>query len=1037
MGVRMKFSEKIQKFRNEAQETQAANKIIDMLTKLKLSNDNTTAYRWVWELIQNAKDIVNSTGKVDILITMDEINKFVEFSHNGKLFTTENIVFLIEQVSTKDRVTSEMERKTTGKFGTGFLTTHLLSEKVEVSGLLQDTGEDACSFGVVLDRSGKDKTSIIEAIQSSCNQLDKNTSAVLTNVNESEFNTCFKYEINEQSLEIAKKGIKSLLLCVPYVFAFVPQLDSVTVRDGKCEKTITRGSYIPTEMVNAVVSSVNIKTKGKEEKEERYIFTLSKDNVSLAVEVEKNNEANYIKPYNLELPKLFCDFPLLGTDDFAFPVLINCHLFNPTEPRNGIHLTDKNHEHITENKQNITNASNLYIELIEYFSKKNYEGIYNIVIIKDPIEKTWLSSDWINENVTDYFKNKLKYIPVINTLNNKKVSLLDNLDDSLNVFVPNNETEEVRKKVWELSQNLCSDKLVQGNEVECWYHSLWNECHNHSFFDLVEIIEDVRNVDSLSSSIQGDIFEWINNVVELFYSPNYNFFMELGRHPKIIPNQNGQFCSLNEVKVDLDVDESYKEISLIIRIDLKKILIEKKINHSFLPDVPDYKNIDAIYEIQNNLGKWRNTPQIVELYKNILCLSIGGNDKMYNELNDFLSLTSQIDKFDFDKKHKVKQYSPSLMQEALKYWKEKIVKDISIYSKLNDFSDEYFSFKQEAAVIWLDKLINMLVKYEQSELLNRYSILPNQYGCFKKSDELSLDSGEIDDILKNASISAGYDIRNELLLAEIFYQLPENRTKYLDDVSDKITKYVKENKERIMQNDSDEKHVFQQTYLWLRKNKEEENVKKCFKELLLNLHWFYNDTDIAENIAKVEKYDDILSKYGVTDVQQLEKILSRVEVETKKEDNLIISQELLAQWGISSEDELRLALASNVLGAEFLHDSLQNVEMFNYASDILDRAKKNIFDHLETQEYYDVRESIEIHRTISIIKKHNQEIYLITRPSDYGKVILYYGSELDMLDYEKDCELWVEDGKGQPQKITFGKMLKLTGVNKIPLRSIR
>ncbi len=47
----MEFSQKIQALRNKAQETQAANKIMDMLTDLKLKNDASTSYRWIWELI--------------------------------------------------------------------------------------------------------------------------------------------------------------------------------------------------------------------------------------------------------------------------------------------------------------------------------------------------------------------------------------------------------------------------------------------------------------------------------------------------------------------------------------------------------------------------------------------------------------------------------------------------------------------------------------------------------------------------------------------------------------------------------------------------------------------------------------------------------------------------------------------------------------------------------------------------------------------------------------------------------------------------
>lgn len=69
-------------------------------------------------------------------------------------------------------------------------------------------------------------------------------------------------------------------------------------------------------------------------------------------------------------------------------------------------------------------------------------------------------------------------------------------------------------------------------------------------------------------------------------------------------------------------------------------------------------------------------------------------------------------------------------------------------------------------------------------------------------------------------------------------------------------------------------------------------------------------------------------------------------------------------------------------------------------------------------------------------KKDGREIYIIARPSDYNEVILYYDAEFETLDCDKDFELWVEDGKSDPEKLTFGKILRLTGVNRIPLRRI-
>ena len=49
---------------------------------------------------------------------------------------------------------------------------------------------------------------------------------------------------------------------------------------------------------------------------------------------------------------------------------------------------------------------------------------------------------------------------------------------------------------------------------------------------------------------------------------------------------------------------------------------------------------------------------------------------------------------------------------------------------------------------------------------------------------------------------------------------------------------------------------------------------------------------------------------------------------------------------------------------------------------------------------------------------------------------MYYDAEFETLDYTKDFELWVDNGRTNPEKLTFGRILKLTGVNRIPLRRI-
>ena len=114
------------KISHEAREKQIAIKLLDGIDKLYESPD-ISSRRWIFELLQNAKDIAEKEVKIEI-----EFDKnYLEFRHNGKPFLIENIVYLIEQISSKERA-KELNKnvKTTGKFGTGFITTHLLSKKV-------------------------------------------------------------------------------------------------------------------------------------------------------------------------------------------------------------------------------------------------------------------------------------------------------------------------------------------------------------------------------------------------------------------------------------------------------------------------------------------------------------------------------------------------------------------------------------------------------------------------------------------------------------------------------------------------------------------------------------------------------------------------------------------------------------------------------------------------------------------------------------------------------------------------------------------
>ena len=1037
----MTFREKIQQLRKGASEAQSATKIIDKLKALKDSNGLNTSYRWIWELIQNAKDVVNSSGLVDIEVIFSEANKTIEFSHNGRLFTTENIVFLIEQVSTKERsLTAENKKQSTGKFGTGFLTTHLLSEKVQVHGYLQDEGENPRSFQTLLDRTGQDKTAIMDAISNSCDMLDGGEEC---SVDECKMNTKFIYELDGLGIETAKSGLKNLLVSIPYVFAFVPELNSIAVCVDNYHRVIRRGRKADVELESANVTEVHMSTTrgGKTTEEIRYVFVLSNDQISVAAEIIRDANGKHLMRPNDDLPRIFCDFPLLGTNDFSFPVIINSPLLNPTEPRDGIPLiqSERSGGDSDENKKRIVEAINLFNIMLDYFTQKGYKGIYNIVKIPEQTEKYWLDVQWVKQMLIEPIKEHIKSAAFIQNMNGEFCPLYDCWGEPT-LFMMKDESPELRNSVWELSSKLIPSMMTARDEIENWFNSLWAECRNFSIVDLVKEVEKCGNLATLDNQLGFDSIEWLNKLINLLYCNSSKSITELGYNPSILPNQHGIFLPLDNVYAENSIGETYKDIALIADVHFRDRLLDNRIAKQYLNGLQELSLKNVFNELyQAHLDEETRT----ELYRSFINLRShsGNNDRQ----SSFAEIAVQIYPHDFSDTNKVSIINDRLLLDALKFWREKICSDISSCGSLQNIVKEYNFQNNRAAFEWISCLISYIRMFEDGSLFGKYSILPNQYGTFKLKDEIFLDDGSVDDILKDAAMYSGDNVRERMLLRGIPFDLPLNRIITLESIAPTITSYVRNNSKSISKQNSEGdnkvRETFRNTSIWIRANRKNSNVSKCFKELIENLHWFYDDEEIAESMTKSEQYDEVLKRYNIADINELANILaSHSTANTDESETISISKELLAQWGITSEEELNKALAKNVFGSAQVHHSTNSPELFSYVRDILNRAKIRIADYLDKHEDYEFdKNNIQfIANTIFRVRKFGQEIYIIARPSDFEQIILYYDTEIDLLDFDKDCELWVDDGVNPiPQKITLGRILKITGINKIPLRSIK
>ena len=89
--------------------------------------------------------------------------------------------------------------------------------------------------------------------------------------------------------------------------------------------------------------------------------------------------------------------------------------------------------------------------------------------------------------------------------------------------------------------------------------------------------------------------------------------------------------------------------------------------------------------------------------------------------------------------------------------------------------------------------------------------------------------------------------------------------------------------------------------------------------------------------------------------------------------------------------------------------------------------------HLNEHQDYDCSEAEDLAPTvIGGIVKHGMIITIVIRPSDNKQVIIYYDSEKASLEHD-NAELWIDDGNSVPRILNLGKVLKSTGITKIPV----
>ena len=519
-----------------------------------------------------------------------------------------------------------------------------------------------------------------------------------------------------------------------------------------------------------------------------------------------------------------------------------------------------------------------------------------------------------------------------------------------------------------------------------------------------------------------------------FYSPaDWETFIQTyvaNEHINIIPNQNAVFCHVEELYFDKGILDQYKDILKLLGNDCRGWLLDLEFRNRNWFRFEECDNDQILKLIENNLDDADKQQKSDILFQMVwLCDnkydSVGVQRQICNYANSILKIDNQM--------VEVQVVSDRILQESMKYTITCVADRISEYGCIQAFA-QYMEISQDAADRLLAEFIEFIVKTGYDNLINKSTkpILPNQNGAFMIKDDIFLDN-QIDETLKELAVSAGYDIKADLLIKDIYLDLPESRWKSDIDLSLPIIQYVNNNRSS---KEEEVRNNFKKLLIWM--SNHEEKAKEIFPDLYRNKHYLYDDEQIIDDIKHADTLKHLMQKFNVTSPERLEELIAEGQMHyvEKCDEKIELTQDVLLQLGIDSEEELDTAFKNADFASKYIRLSKSDPDTFKYVKTILERSRKNILSYLDGREEYDISEIQQVANTIFIIKKSGKQIYLLARPSDGEEFRIFYKTEKDVLDYSMDWELWVEDGRSEPQKITFGKIVKLTGLNRIPLRGM-
>jgi len=580
-----------QKDRQGQQSRNEARNIRRDVTEARKS-PHAAGVRWPFELLQNALDAGPRPGQASIDVSLGCQADLLVFEHDGAPFTSTELAALLSGGSSKEFESA----KTTGRFGTGFLVTHVLAERSTLRGVLSvPTGYER--FDLTLDRSG-DENAILENINS-CNEAIR--AAVRIDSLDDEPSARFSYPRDNADTLLA--GVQAFRRSLPYLYGTRPALGCahLVLPDGSIEEWRPEPSVerpYKKALVLERVLSVSSST-GAEPRRLRVLrFVALPGGSSAALVILAPNGAGWrVVVPDEESPRIYREYPVRGSSFLPIATILDGK-YEVDQKRSRVLMSEAD-------KALLDEAFEAAAAAVSFGHDENWSGGHNLARVADP-ESGFDPSDvneraWWKERLAR-FAARLAQLPLVATSKGHLPAVAAS-EETCAFPVPRLHLADATdgttiERILPLMQG-CTSVCPPLPDVAGDWAAIsggWSGLRVAvKRVDVRALAAHVRGKAKALSElgVEGDRVAWLAGLLDVVGECwQKRDGIDTSILEGILPNQKGLLASPCDLRRDVSIPEELKDICAEVGLDLRAQLLSNDLGEvaarqglGFLPDV--------------------------------------------------------------------------------------------------------------------------------------------------------------------------------------------------------------------------------------------------------------------------------------------------------------------------------------------------------------------------------------------------------------------------------------------------------------------